>query len=93
MATFAFEISDKPNRHGAYVIYLRVTHNRKLKRHKTSVALQKQSNFNKKAKGDNWVRASDPDHAVYNEALRKELQKAQGIYFIIPPLRRGQYRR
>ena len=80
MATFAFEISDKPNRHGAYVIYLRVTHNRKLKRHKTSVALQKHSNFNKKAKGDNWVRASDPDHAVYNEALRKELQKAQGIY-------------
>ena len=77
--TFAFELNSKANRHGTYAVYLRITQNRKLTRQKTSIAVRK-SDFNKKAKNGNWIRTSNPDYAVLNEALRKELLKAEETY-------------
>lgn len=78
--TFAFELNNKPNRHGAYVVYLRITQNRKLKRIKTSVELPSDKHFNKKAKNEKWIRTNNPDHAILNEALRKELEAAKEKY-------------
>lgn len=77
--TFAFELNSKANRYGTYAVYLRITQNRKLTRQKTSIAVRK-SDFNKKAKNGNWIRTSNPDHAVLNEALRKEILKAEETY-------------
>ena len=77
--TFAFELNSKANRHGTYAVYLRITQNRQLTRQKTSIAVRK-SDFNKKAKNGNWIRTTNPDYAVLNEALRKELLKAEETY-------------
>lgn len=81
MATsFTFELSSKPNRKGGYVIYLRITQNRKLKRVKTSIELKRKSDFNPKAKQENWIRTSEPNYKSWNEALSKELEKAKTTY-------------
>ena len=78
--SIVFELSSKPNRHGAYVVYLRVTQNRKHKRMKTSVEVRKKSEFNPKSTNERWVSSSNPNHAVLNEELRKELEKARKTY-------------
>lgn len=50
MATFAFEVSNKPNRMRKYPINFRITQNHKHKRIKTSIAISKRSDFNPRAK-------------------------------------------
>lgn len=77
--TFAFELNSRPNRYGTYAIYLRITHDRKHARFKTPLVVRK-SEFNRKAKNWNWIRPSNPDHAVLNEALRKQILKVEDIY-------------
>ena len=54
--TFALHIDNKPNRFGRYVIYVRVTQNRKKKLIKTSVEVVSKNLFNKNAKNENWIR-------------------------------------
>ena len=78
--TFAFELNSKPNRNGAFAIYLRITQNRRLKRMKSSVEVKKKSDFNKNAKNDNWIRTSEPNNVYLNEALRKEIDEAKKTY-------------
>lgn len=77
--TFAFELNSRPNRYGTYAIYLRITYDRKHARFKTPLVVRK-SEFNRKAKNWNWIRPSNPDHAVLNEALRKQILKVEDIY-------------
>ncbi len=78
--TFALELNNKPNKRGAYAIYLRITQNRKLKRIKTSVEVKRASDFNKSTKNEKWIRPSEPNHAIWNEALRIEVEKAKQTY-------------
>lgn len=78
--TFAFELNGKPNRNGAYSIFLRITQNRKLKRLKSSVEVRRKSDFNKDTKNEKWIRSSEPNSVVWNEALHNEIEEAKRTY-------------
>ena len=77
MVTFNFELNNKPNRLGKYVVFIRITQDRKNKRIKTSVALDSKSEWNPKKQE---VRVSNPDHIILNETLRMEMAKAEKTY-------------
>ena len=49
--TFNFELNNKPNKEGKYIVMLRITQNRKLKRIKTCVELNRKSDWNRKRQG------------------------------------------
>jgi|AGTN01.1.fsa_nt_gi Site-specific recombinase XerD len=75
--TFNFELSTKANRKGNYPIYLRITQQRKPKRIKTSIELNRLSDWNKKTQE---IRKSEPNFKVWNDALSRELEKAKSTY-------------
>ena len=77
MATFNFELNNKPNRLGKYTVLIRIYHDKKTKRIKTSVSLESKSQWNSKKQE---VRSSHPDHAILNETLRIEKAKAEQVY-------------
>ena len=77
MATFTFEISSRPNRAGKFPIYLRITQNRKHKRIKTTIELNRKNDFNPKAKQDNWIKKQEPNHKKWNDLLAKELERGK----------------
>ena len=78
--SFAFQIDSRANRFGKFVIYIRITQDRKKKYVKTSVAVSNKNWFNKNAKNENWIRQSDPEYAKKNETLAKELAEAKAAY-------------
>ena len=78
--TFAFELDSKQNRNGLIPIYIRLTQNRRMKRIKTGVTIRRKADWNPRARNENWVRQSDPDHAVKNAALAKELASVKSTY-------------
>lgn len=75
--TFNFELNGTANRAGKYVIMLRITQNRKHKRLKTSIELNRKSDWNPNAQK---VRSSEPNYARWNDALEKELENAKSKY-------------
>ena len=76
MMTFSKELNHRPNRQGLFVVFLRITQNRKIKRVKSSVAIrQRDWNSNKQE-----VRSSNPDHKILNERLNCELEKLKTVY-------------
>ncbi len=77
MVTFNLELNSKPNRLGKYVVFIRITQDRKSKRIKTSVALDSRAEWNPNKQE---VRSSNPYHAVLNEALKMEMAKAEQTY-------------
>ena len=80
MATFTFEISSRPNRAGKFPIYLRITQNRKHKRIKTTIELNRKNDFNPKAKQDNWIKKQEPNHKKWNDLLAKELERGKDAF-------------
>ena len=77
MATYNFELNNKPNRKGLYSVFLRITENKKHKRVKTSVELESPKHWNPKAQE---VRKSEPNFKTYNETLKRlrdEASKAE----------------
>lgn len=77
MVTFSKELNHRPNRQGLFVVFLRITQNRKIKRVKSSVAIrQRDWNSNKQE-----VRSSNPDHKILNERLNCELEKFKAAYW------------
>jgi site-specific recombinase XerD len=80
MATFRFEVSGRPTRNKTYPLFLCITAGGKRKRLKTSIEIRKKSDFNNKARQDKWIRPSEPNHKVWNEALSKDLEKAKQTY-------------
>ena len=78
--SFAFQIDNRANRFGKFVIYIRITQDRKKKYVKTSVTVSNKNWFNKNAKNDNWIRQSDPEYAKKNETLAKELAETKAAY-------------
>ena len=75
--TFNLELASKTNKAGKYPIYLRITQNRKLIRLKTSVELERKSDWNPKKKE---IRPSEPNAAKWNEILAKEVEAAKDKY-------------
>lgn len=75
--TFTFELNSKPNKAGRYVVQLRITQDRKLKRMKTSITLNKKSDWNNKKKE---IRQSEPNYAKWNEILEQELETVKSKY-------------
>ena len=80
MATFTFEIKNRPNRAGKFPIYLRITQNRKHKRIKTTIELNRMNDFNPKAKQDNWIKKQEPNHKKWNDILAKELERGKDAF-------------
>ena len=78
--TFNFEVSNKPSRKSTYAIYLRITQDRKKKRIKSSIEVNKISDFNPKSKQAKWIRPSEANHTVWNKALEGELEKAKKTF-------------
>lgn len=77
MATFNFELNNKPNRLNKYTVFIRIYHDKKTKRIKTSVSLESKGQWNSKKQE---VRSSHPDHVILNESLRIEKAKAEQVY-------------
>ena len=78
--TFNLELNNRPNKNKTYAVLLRVTQDKKHKRIKTGIAVNKKADFNKDAKQGNWIRQGEPNHKVWNDMLAKEIEKAKAIY-------------
>ena len=78
--TFNFEVNNKPSRKNTFAIYLRITQNRKKKRIKSAIEVNRLKDFNLKAKQGNWIRSSESNHKVWNDTLERELEKAKKTY-------------
>lgn len=78
--TFNFELNNKPSKNKTYAVFLRITQNKKHTRIKTSIAVNKKSDFNKDAKQGNWIRQREPNYEAWNETLAQELEKARKTY-------------
>ena len=80
ITTFALVLNGRSNRFGRYAINIRIIQDRKVTRSKTSVEVCKKDWNPEGGKNENWVRQSDPDYSVKNEALRSELAKVKETY-------------
>ena len=80
MATFRFELSNKPNRNKKYMLMLCVTVAGKRKRIKTPIELSKRVDFNPKCRGENWIRANVMDSKALNAQLADILTNAKETY-------------
>lgn len=76
-ASFHLEVDRKPNKQGLYQVYIRITKNRKLKRVKTSIQLNRLSDWNSKTKIGKYIRTSEPNAKQWNDVLEKELEQAK----------------
>jgi len=77
--SFNLEVQKKPNSKGMFPVYIRITENRKHKRIKTSVELNKYSDWNPKAKDDKHIRQSELNSAKWNQILVEELESLRDI--------------
>jgi len=75
--TFKVELGNKPNATGAFIVYLRITQNRKLKRISLGFTLPA-SQFNPKGTLDrkNWVRSSHPFATTFNDTISTRIAEA-----------------
>lgn len=80
ITTFALMINSRPNRFGRYAIYIRIIQDRKVTKVKTSVEVKKQDWNKNGGKNEDWVRQSDPDYSIKNDALSRELAKVKATY-------------
>lgn len=80
MATYRFELNTKPNKNKQYNILLCITIAGKRKRIKTDIYISHKKDFNTKCKGYNWIKASEPNAKVWNEALADILEDARKKY-------------
>lgn len=78
--TFNFEVQRRASKKGTFPIYIRITKDRKHKKIKTSVELNRLSDWNPKAKDNKHIRPSEPHHQAWNEALENEINDARAIY-------------
>lgn len=80
MATFRFELNNKPTRNNKYAILLCVSANGVRKRIKTNIEVTKKTDWNSTPKGDNWIRTSEPKHKKLNQELAEILSRAKDTY-------------
>lgn len=75
--TFNLEVNNKANKQGQYVVFIRVTQDRKIKRVRTTIALRRLADWNKEKK---CVRASEPNAKAWNAQLERELEAARQVF-------------
>lgn len=75
--TFRLELGNKPNKAGNYSVYIRITQNKKLKRIKTKYEVKSLRYWNKEKCE---YRKSEPNHKVWNEELKKEIEEVEKAY-------------
>lgn len=75
--TIRLELKKQPTSLGKYPIYIRITKDRKIKRSKTSVELDRKSDWNPKSQK---IRSSNPDYEILNDLLKKEVDEVLSIY-------------
>lgn len=80
ITTFALVLNSRPNRFGRYAIYIRIIQDRKVTKLKTSIEVNKKDWNPEGGKHDNWIRQSDAEFALKNEALTNELAKIKKTY-------------
>lgn len=80
MATYRFELNNKPTRNKKYAIFLCITVNGIRKRIKTNIEVSKKSNWNPTPRGDNWIRTSEPQYTKLNQELADIISKAKDTY-------------
>lgn len=80
MASYRFELNTRPNRNKKYNILLCLTIAGKRKRIKTDIYLKRKSDFNSRCKGNNWIRESEPNSKIWNEALADLLEESRKKY-------------
>jgi site-specific recombinase XerD len=80
MASFRFELNNKPTKNRTFVILLCVTTGGKRKRLKTSIEVRKKSDFKSDAKAGKWIQTSEPNNKKWNEVLESELEAAKKTY-------------
>lgn len=78
--SFNLELNNKPTRKSTYKILLRITQDRKHKRLSTSIELKSPKDYNSNARYGNWIRSSEPNHKIWNEALIHEIEEAKRTY-------------
>ncbi len=79
-ATFHLELDKKPNKQGQYQVYIRITKDRKLKRVKTSIQLNRPSDWNSNTRNGKYIRASEPNAKKWNDVLADELEQAKSTF-------------
>lgn len=80
MATYRFELNAKPNKNQQYAILLCITIAGKRTRITTGINLNRKRDFNAKCKGNNWIKASEPNSKVWNEELADLLEESRKKY-------------
>ena len=71
--SFNLELQTRPTKQGTYPVWIRITENRKHRRIKTSIELNRLSDWNPKGKPDSKIRKSEEHYQQWNECLEKEL--------------------
>lgn len=74
MITYHFELNTQPNKRGKYVVFLRLTENRKKKRVQTTIELSRPADWNKDAEK---VRKSEPYAESWNSVLDAYRERAK----------------
>jgi len=67
--TFRPELHHKANKDNTYLIFIRITFKRELRRIPSGIYLTKSTDFNKDADFGKWIRMSESNHKNYNEKL------------------------
>ena len=80
MVSYRFELNPRPNRNKKYNILLCITIAGKRKRITTDIFLNRKSDINSKGRKNNWVRESEPNSKVWNEALAVLLEDVRKKY-------------
>lgn len=78
--TINFELSKRATRKGTFPVYIRITKDRKHKKVKSSIELNRLSDWNPKAKDNKHIRPSEPNHKAWNDVLEKEINDAREVY-------------
>jgi integrase/recombinase XerD len=77
--TFNPECDSRPNRHGLFRIYVRVTENRIKKKIATEIFINSAKHFSTKAKWGNWISSHHPNSKDINKAIINELEKYSSL--------------
>lgn len=73
--TFNPECDSRPNRHGLFRIYVRVTENRIKKKIATDIFISASKHFSSKAKWGNWISSHHLNYKELNKAIIAEVER------------------
>lgn len=78
--TFNFEVQRRASKKGTFPVFIRITKDREHRRIKTSIELNRLSDWNPKAKDNKHIRPSEPHHEAWNDVLDREINDAREVY-------------